>query len=185
LPSIVTVPTAEEAPVSNKPLATYREHTLLNKQTVQLYADKIELHGSHDISTDFEWSCPLSSLAPTFNRGRTRGPFFSLGIAALLIWLLLWVLLPTPSGAAVYSVKWTFFYVLPLSFGLIIAAAWRKLRYVVVMSADGTPLFTLTESPQREGAFDHFTALLVERIRECGLAPRHESPASQSQTTPN
>lgn len=148
-----------------KPLAIYKERTLVRTQSVLLYPDRIEATGQADWTSEWEWSYELRNLSDQFLRGRVRNKLFNFSLFLLMLWAGALGILTAVPQVDLLSSKWGLFYAVPLFFVAMLLASARKHRFVVIRSANGLPVFKILDSGDGD-KFDRFTALLLERIQE-------------------
>ena len=147
-----------------EPIATYREQRFDGKRVFELFADRVRICGSAQLSSEFETSIPLATLNPTPMRIRIRNKAF---------WSGLWMLLGT---VVLDTVLVSSFHVPPESFsvGLIgcigmggfvlMLATARKVEFISFTSTAGVHVLDLARSGPDARNLDSFVELVSTNI---------------------
>ena len=169
----------------DRAIASYRENTAWRQQTVQLFADRVDVHSSVTLSNESEWSCPLVMLAPAFQKGKQRNPIFLVGLVLLGVWMTVLTVLWESRAFALDSPKTAFFWALPILFVTLTLCGIVKRPYVVVHSADGAPLFTIIKNYPDGKRFAEFTDGLLTAIRQARAAMQQSEASAKPASTIN
>jgi hypothetical protein len=147
------------------PIATYRERRFDGKRTFELFADRVQIRGSTQLSSDFEISVPLKTLNPTPMRLRLRNKSF---------WAGTWMLLGSVIGSTVLFNALHVSYASPAfvlvavvgagGCALMLATA-RKVEFASFQSTAGVHVLDVARSGPDAGQLDAFVQLVVSGIQ--------------------
>lgn len=129
------------------PIATYRERRFDGKRTFELFADRVQIRGSTQLSSDFEISVPLKTLNPVPMRLRLRNKAF---------WAGAWMLIGSVIGSTVlYS-------------ALHVSYASPAFLLVAVVGAGGCALMLATARKVEFASFQSTAGVHVLDIARAG-----------------